>query len=331
MRGKLQVDFERDLRNIILRGIASDGILSKAIARMEITDLLAKWFEMLERVVEPVPRTVHMSREIKISLSKLGKSRKEQEAKGMVSELQRRFELGKDVTPWLSKKIRKNSTDQMLLQYGLHHIHLSRGIGRDGFSTRSDYLLFAHILKSDAYFVNVKPHKHPDGLRWVDQELPAIMFRNWPELCTKIAGVTPATVTDKEKKQLWRKNVNTALSIEGEAYVVSRSFGQTFGELSLFFLNQAMWFLNELRGIQFWLKNNHEWHDQLSRKLEQVGVDVSQGIKLELVELEGLNPSEEKRQELLQEGCVNRVPALYGLAIVERSRRIHITINAKEE
>lgn len=331
MRARLHIDFERDLRNIILRRIATLGIRSKAIERMEISRLLAKWLEASERVVDQVPRTVHMSREIKISLIELGNSRKEQDARGMVSELCSRLEVGEDVTPWLSKKIRKNSTDQMLWQYGLHHFHLSRDIGRDGFSTRSDYLLFAHILQSDAYFVDVKPHEHPDGLRWVDQELPATMFRNWPELFAKISGVTPATVTDEEKKELWRKNVNTPLNIEGEAYVVSRHVGQTLSGLSGPLLYRADLFLREIRCIQSLLKNNHEWHDQLSRKLEHIGVDVSQGIKLELVELEGLNLSEEKRQELLQEGCVNKVLALNGLAIVERFRRVHITINAKEE
>ena len=138
MRSKLHINFERDLRNIILRGIASYGIQSEAIVKMEISHLLAQWFEILERVVEPMPRTVHMSREIEISLSKLSESRKQQEARDMVSELRRRFELGEDVTPWLSRKIREYSTDQMLLQYGLHHFHLSRGIGKDGFSIRSD-------------------------------------------------------------------------------------------------------------------------------------------------------------------------------------------------
>ena len=327
MRGELHIDFERDLRNIVLHGIASCRILSKDILRMEITDLLAKWFEILERVVEPVPRTVHMSREMRISLSKQANSRKKQEAKDMVSKLRRRFELGKDVTPWLSRKIREDSTDQMLLQYGLHHFHLSRGIGKDGFSTRSDYLLFAHILKSDAYFVDIKPHRHPDGLRWVDQKLPEIMFRNWPELFTKMSGIIPATVTDEEKKELWRKNASTALNIDGEAYVVGRYVGQTSSGLSRAMSYEAMWFLNQLRMIQSCLKNNNKLLNQLSRKLERLGVDVSQGIELELVGLEDLNVSEETKEELKQEGCVTRSLALYGLAIVERSKRLSIAIN----
>ena len=189
MNGKLHMDFERDLRGIILHGIATYGIRSKLESEPDISLLLAKWFEILDRLVEPVRRTVHMSREIKVSLSNLGNSRKEREVKYVVSDLCARFDLGIDVNPWLSKKILEDSIDQMLLQYGLHHFHLSRGIREDGFSTRSDYLLFAHVLKSDIYLVDVRPHQHPEGLRWVDQELPKIMFRNWPELfsvCPKI-------------------------------------------------------------------------------------------------------------------------------------------------
>ncbi len=326
--GKLYIDFERDLRDIILSGIATCGILSKAVLEMDINHLLAKWFEILERHVEPVPRTVYMSREMEMSLSKLGNSRKEREAKSMASKLCRRFELEKNVTPWLSKKIREYSSDQMLLQYGLHHFHLSRGIGKDGFSTRSDYLLFAHILKSDAYFVDVRLHKHPKGLRWVDQKLPEIMFRNWPELFTKISGVAPPTITDEEKKELWRKNVNAVLNIDGNAYVVGRRVGQTFDGTSTLLLYEASLFLHRLREIQSRLEEP-KLCDQLSSKLEHHGVDVSQGIELELVGLDGLNLSEERKEALIQENCVNRTLALYGLTIVERSKLINITIHEK--
>ena len=327
---KLHIDFERDLKNIILRGIATCGIHSKAIPEMSLSHLLAKWFEILERLVEPGPRTVHMSTEIEISLSKLGNSVKEQEAKDMVSELCRSFVLGADVTPWLSRKVQKYGTDQMLLQYGLHHFHLSKGIEKDGFSTRSGYLLFAHILKSDAYFVDVRPHYHPKGLRWVDQELPIIMFRNWPGLFTKISGVTPSPITDEEKKMWWLENVNVPLNIDGNVYVVGRRVGQTLDGTSLSLLDEARRFLNELKKIHSKLKDP-AWVDQLSSKLEHHGVDVSRGIELELVGMDDLNLSEKKKEELMQENCVNRTLAFYGLTIAERSKRIHITVHEKEQ
>ncbi|MCY4233588.1 MAG: hypothetical protein OXE59_07620 [Bacteroidetes bacterium] len=200
MKPKLYYDFEHDLRKIILRGIKNYGIRSKITLEPDIIHLLAKWFEILDKLVESVPRSVHMSREIKTSLINLGISQREIEAKYMVSELCRKFKIGIEVTPWLSKKVLHDSTDQMLLQYGLHHFHLSSSIGEDGFSIRSDYLLFAHILSSDVYLVDLKLHKHSGGLRWVDQELPKIMYQNWPELFTKISGVEPPTVTDKEKR-----------------------------------------------------------------------------------------------------------------------------------
>ncbi len=300
----------------------------KAISEMDISHLLARWFEILERLVEPVPRTVHMSGKIEISLSKFGNSRKEQEIKGMVSKLCRRFELGKDVTPWLSKKILEDSTDQMLLQYGLHHFHLSSGIGEDGFSTRSGYLLFAHILKTDVYLVDIRQYRHPKGLRWVDQELPEIMFRNWPGLFTKISGVTPSTVTDEEKKMLWRKNINVPLNIDGSAYVVGTRVGQSFSGASMLLLHRANLLLRELKRIQSKLEDP-EWVDQLSGKLEHHGVDVSQGIALELVGLDDLNPPPQMKEELKQERCVTSLLALHGLTIVERSKRIHITIHKK--
>ena len=116
------------------------------------------------------------------------------------------------------------------------------------------------------------------------------MFRNWPELFTKLSNITPATLTDKEKKELWRKNASTALNIDGEAYVVGRYVGQTSSGLSTALLYQAMWFLNQLREFQSRLKNNNELLDQLSRKLEHLGVDVSQGNRVGISGTRGLEP-----------------------------------------
>jgi len=114
MKPKLYYDFEHDLRKIILRGIKNYGIRSKITLEPDIIHLLAKWFEILDKLVESVPRSVHMSREIKTSLINLGISQREIEAKYMVSELCRKFKIGIDVTPWLSKKVLHDSTDQML-------------------------------------------------------------------------------------------------------------------------------------------------------------------------------------------------------------------------
>ena len=49
MKGELHADFKHDLRNLILHGIASHGIRSKYVVKMEIRHFLAKWFEILER------------------------------------------------------------------------------------------------------------------------------------------------------------------------------------------------------------------------------------------------------------------------------------------
>ncbi|MDE2645880.1 MAG: hypothetical protein OXI05_08585 [Bacteroidota bacterium] len=154
------------------------------------------------------------------------------------------------------------------------------------------------------------------------------MFRNWPELFTKISGVTPPTTTDMEKKELWRKNVNTPLNIDSSAYIVGRRAGQSHAGTSTLFLCEAYRFLHELGGIQSRLEDP-EWVNQLSSRLEHHGVDVSKEIELELVGLDGLNLSKEKKEELKQGNCVNRTLALHGLTIVEGSKRIHITIHSK--
>ena len=86
-------------------------------------------FELLLRRPPPRPRTVHFSREIHASLGQLKTSSLEQWR--TVFHLRDLLVKGKDVTSFLSTKVSTplselQTTDGLLLDFGLHHFHLSR-------------------------------------------------------------------------------------------------------------------------------------------------------------------------------------------------------------
>lgn len=136
----------------------------------------------------PRPRTVHKSREMRVSAEA-------QTFSGDIAELVRKIEVGEDLKPHLSRAVdtaflstaahlaalpqhrRERDLDRMLADWGIHHLHLSNVVEADGFVERDncDQLLFAGFGRDDAYMVGI--HTHRD---WLHEDLVPIIVRNWP-------------------------------------------------------------------------------------------------------------------------------------------------------
>jgi len=209
-----------DLQHAICSEFSRQGISYPGGA--DLARLASRLFEMLIRRIEPVPRQVHLSNEIHDSLGRLSRKMDEgaSEAWTTVFYLRNLFECAKTVLPHLSKGVGDTdpkNPDGLLWDYGMHHLHLGRNVKTDGFVERSDWLLFAIVVGQDVYFVDVRRHADPERLQWVRQDLLSIVHRNWPELTESrlLRGVMGTEVTDTQKFELRRKNVNVVHEIDG--------------------------------------------------------------------------------------------------------------------
>ena len=220
------MDFRSDLRHAIVSEFARQGISYPEHAG--VADLAIRYLEMRVRRIEPVPRQVHFSDEIHDSLGSLIRDvdqkyrEKASEAWGTVFYLSSLFEDGGNVLPHLSRLVTNTDPgkpDGLLWDYGMHHLHLSRNVEADGFVERTRWLLFTIVGAEDAYFVDVRLHTDPERFQWVRQDLLMIVHRNWPELTESrlLRGVTGDEITDTQKRELRRKNVNVVHAIEGLA------------------------------------------------------------------------------------------------------------------
>ena len=101
----------------------------------------------------------------------------------------------------------------------MHHLHLSRKNGKDGFVERSDWLLFVIVADQDVFFVDVRSHSDSENLQWVRQDLLSIVHYNWPDLTESrlLHRVQGSTVTDPEKRELRRKHANLVHEVAGRA------------------------------------------------------------------------------------------------------------------
>ena len=329
-----KLDFQRDLTNIVRRYLSQNCIAN--FDGNNAADFAARYCEMRIRHIDPTPRHVHFSNELNDTLGVLAREtdlqerEKKLEAWNTVFRLWHIFTSGGDLTRYLSKGIKDaKSRDGLLWDYGMHHFHLSRGVEKSGFIRRSDYLLFAIVADDDAFFVDVRRHRDPQGLQWVRQDLLRIVSTNWPEITTArvLRGVRGSTLTDEEKKTLRRKCTNVVVDLDGSG-TAPLGWGTMADGGSAWC---RLWAIKLLRGIAWHERILNDHPEELRAALAEKGVTVSKPVDLRLVLLNNLDTPPEL-VEYLQEGD-HLSKSLYaaGFAIVEATSGAPVMITQTDE
>ena len=323
------MNFLGDLREIVASEFANEGISYPE--RADVNCLAQRYLEMQIRRVSQRPRRVHFSDEIHDSLGRLVKggvsalSPRKRESWGTVFYLRCLFEAGECVLPFLSDKIKDSeSTDGMLWDYGLHHFHLSRKPGRRGFVKRSDWLLYARVTDQDVYFVDVRAHRDPEHLEWVKQDLLSIIHSNWPDLMEpfRMRGVKGDQITDPQKKELRRKNVNLIHEIGGDP-ILPLGMGMAVDGHSILCRFLADKLLDEITFHQSYFENEPgALHPELASKGKEISVD-----KLRLVKLEDLEWTPDKIAHLLASGNLETGLARTGFGVIESATQTLVLVN----
>ena len=300
---------------------------------MDVCDLAVRYLEMLNRRVVPIPRRVHFSEEINDSLEKLvhepnaEQREKTLEARRTVFYIRDLLLKGSNVTRFLSKGVNNvKRQDKLLWDFGMHHFHLNRALEPSGdFVERSDYLLFGIITDADAYFVDIRPHHDDQGLEWVRQDLLGIVHSNWPELTNShvLYGVSGDIVTDEQKKELRRKNINHIPNL-GEQAVAPLNWGTNLAGDSTFcriWGNKLLWEIK--RHEDYFYRQPSELRAGLERK----GIELPGDMEFQLVLLDSMNPPPELVALLTADDCLSRDLCRMGFAIVEATKRLPIVVS----
>ena len=308
------MNLRNDLEDIVRTYLSQESV--SYVDGNSLDDLVARYCEVRIRHIDPVPRSVHFSTELHDTLGRLagesdtqGKAR---DAWRTVFRLHHLFTSGGDLTPYLSRRIKDAaSRDGLLWDYGMHHFHLSSRIEKSGLIKRSNYLLFAIVTDDCAYFVDVRKHREPQNLQWVRQDLLGIVHTNWPEITAALAlrGVDGSTLTDEQKKELRRKNVNTVHDF-GEYAIMPPGGGTMFDGTSVWC---RMWADRLLREI--------EWHEdtlgsepeEARAALQAKGLATDGITNLRLVPLDNIDATPELAEHLLQGNHASRVSTQWAL------------------
>ena len=328
------MSFETDLATTVRKQLDQAGI--EYGIRMDLGDLVARYYEMQVERVEMRPREVLFSKELHESLGKLAneplaKQRKKSlDAWNAVFLLRDLLKKGENVVSFLSRNINQLACkDDILWDFGMHHFHLSIHVDETGFVKRSDYLLFAVITQEYAYFVDVRLHHDAEALGWVRQELLKIVNSNWPELieARTLHGILGSEITDLQRKELRRKNINVPTVFEGNAYI-SIGGSTTADGSSTSCRMHADRLLREIRRHQSFFDGQPS---ELLSALKAKGIQSNREMKFELVTLEDLNPPAGLVEKLGHEKCMSKDLSNIGFMIVEANTRTPIVVSIPSE
>ncbi len=328
------MNFESDFLDIIKSQLNTDNISYRKDG--DASYFAARHCEIQIRKIAPVPRRVHFSNQIHNSLGKLsGEVNAEQKEKALeawrsVFYIRYFLEKGQDVTQFLSKSINgSEKKDGLLWDFGMHHFHLSTQLEESGFVKRSDYLLFAIIADTDAYFLDIRSHLDPEELLWIRQDLLQILHSNWPELIKPLLlkGESETTLTDREKKELRRKNVNHCPQFEGH---LTRPIGggmMSDGSSALC----RIWgdkLIYEIEKHQLYFERQPV---EVQHELEEKGIKTSDPMEFKLVASNNLNLSAELVDALKKEKCLSKYLFQMGFIIVEASTKSPVVVSIEDQ
>ena len=249
--------------------------------------LAAQYFYIRFRMISAKPRSVHFSKALEAQLPAM-----DSKWTALVDDIKDHFQAGWDVSKFLSKKMFDATfNDGLWNDYGIHHFHLTRELGKNGRSARgSEMLLFAIVKESEAYFIDIAPH--PDGgsledYGWVRQDLLTTANSNWPELCEHhiARGFSGDVLTDAQKKELRRKNVNVVHQV-GDKAIFPMGGGLTSAGTNMrcqFLGDKLLW---EIENLQSYCATQPS---DIRAALKDKGHDVEEDMQFKLVLLDATN------------------------------------------
>jgi hypothetical protein len=222
-----------------------------------LANLLIDYRVWRGRFVEPRARTANRSAELK-------KSPKAQEHAQVLNAIEAKISRGEDLNAHLSTRVsrpvggvasdplpKRADRDLLLAEWGVHHLHLSTEMGKNGFTKRTGDVLFAVFQDADAYLLGI--FEHPQHENWAAEEIFAVMVRNWPQagLVIELKGLVGLSQqhSDEDRLKLRSSGVANLLDVDGKLYAPAGA-GQTTAGTPMKAtgqVNALMWGLDQWR------------------------------------------------------------------------------------
>jgi hypothetical protein len=195
-----------DLRNLIERDFGPQPSPLTSIAVLD-------WMHYRARIIPRRRRTVMVSREVAALMANYP----------AIEQLKTELERGRDVSPWLSDRVRNRKADAfadlMFNDWQISHFHLGSHFIAPDKVERTDDRLFALIKADHAVFLDVKGHGRET---YSAQEVLRVLLRTTPEDLPELKGAIPqrgsSGWSDAELLELRRAGVSYSIQIDGRLF-----------------------------------------------------------------------------------------------------------------
>lgn len=232
-----------------------------------LVNLMIDYRVWRSRFVQPLPRRVHLSRELRRS------SQRQMHAVALAM-IEAKIAKGEDLNAHLSTRVscpvggdptkplaQRADRDLLLAEWGVHHLHLSTEMGKAGFTKRTADVLFIAVRGSNAYLLGI--FSHPQHDNWAAEEIFAVVARNWPDAglvheANYAVGLSQK-YSDEDRLELRKAGTNSALQIDGKVFSPG-GIGMTLDGTPLLAVQasqQVMWELSQ-------------WKQDAAKRLDEV-------------------------------------------------------------
>ena len=240
----VEIDLYRDFANFLRAELTRLGYNVTNI--VDEVELVRVYFGVCRRLVSPEPRQVFKSKNFSCP----------PEHRNALAKIEHMVESGSNVIPYLSDKIKNaNYDDDLLNDWGIHHLHLGEKVKSNGFIKRTGPLLYCCFKKGFAYFIDVLSHDD-----FTSQKLIKTLHENWPDMLSqfRVNGVQGDQFTDEEINVLRKKNINYCIEVEEGISYQPPGGGMTLSGSSVDARMQANQYVRWFRSVQQLIIENIE-------------------------------------------------------------------------
>ncbi len=241
----MYLDLKESARQWVLANLPydkNDADLHAYLISLDVHALLVIYHNWMMRLIPAMPRNVHCSKTL---LSKMNSLPNNSDLTQIILDI----ETGADLTRYLSRDTvrhvasvprkgqkfnKRRDLDLLLIDWGIHHLHISTLVKPDGFVKSADYLLFGVFKEGDAFLIDVRPHQEKNAKDintvWYKKELIKILMNELPqaEVVHEIKGISGISPNPDEERirESRLRGMNLILEIDGK-------FVTTLGMISL--------------------------------------------------------------------------------------------------
>jgi hypothetical protein len=196
------------------------------------------YLNLKRRLIEAKPRKIYRSKEFRCP-------------KGLetnLNDLKVRISNGEDLTPFLSRQIKKiKFPDAILNEWGIYHLHLGGFKAPDEFSGGLNNILFAMFDDKNAYLIQILTHKD-----WTNKQLICIVHNNWPELIKKFKTnlASSEKISDNDRKKWRYGGINTPIVMDDGTTYICPGGGMVITQYSIFDKNYCNHIIKNLKQVE---------------------------------------------------------------------------------